>query len=288
MIWRLQIVVLLSHLVQVQTVKNLLGKRRYLSWFQQCAGFQQASYGMTLLRKLFIWDFDKTIVLDDTDRTAVQTLAPHIVRHYLQNEERVRRNGWTSVMNDAFASLISIGHTPQEIISAAACSRFPQATANALQSVATSSEAANAIISDSNSAFIHACLSRLYANTLFAAGIHTNPAYVDSSSIYVTPYCVAHNNQHQCATCPPNLCKGNVMETILKKYSPRPIVIYIGDGFNDYCPVSHLIEDDVVIYRSGFSLEKLIKQNEMSIAARTIAWETPEILNELVKSILQG
>lgn len=240
-----------------------------------------------LLRKLFIWDFDKTVVLDDTDLNAVQTLAPHVVHSHLHNEERVRRDGWTNVMNDAFSTLLSLGHTPQEIISAAARSHFPQATTNTLRSVAASPDSANAIISDSNSAFIQACLARADATPLFTAGIHTNPATISSSSLRVTPYSVAHDSPHHCTTCPTNLCKGNVMEAVLTKYSPRPTIIYIGDGLNDFCPVRRLVKTDIVMYRSGFTLERLIRQNRMSLAAKTFVWSTPEMLNELVNSILQ-
>lgn len=238
---------------------------------------------MSSLQTLFIWDFDKTLVLDDTDLTAVQTLDARVVASHLHNVDLVDRQGWTQVMNKAFAVLVTSGHSPSEIVKAATSVRLPRETANAIRQIAATSHAENAIVSDSNSLFIHECLSRhALPHHLFTAGIHTNPAYVDHSRLLVTPYTVAHGIEHCCQRCPPNICKGDITDSIIENYSPRPTVVYIGDGYNDFCPVRRLSMEDTVLYRSGFSLERLINRHPTELRVQGISWESPKDLHRFI------
>ncbi|KAK4342467.1 hypothetical protein RND71_038283 [Anisodus tanguticus] len=61
---------------------------------------------------------------------------------------------------------------------------------------------------------------------------------------------------HGCNLCPPNLCKGHVIEQIQASMSEKgkSRFIYLGDGRGDYRPTLKLDRGDHVMPRKGFLL----------------------------------
>ena len=62
---------------------------------------------------------------------------------------------------------------------------------------------------------------------------------------------------HACPACPPNLCKGAVVEALLATARRPPArVLYLGDGANDACPCARLVSGgrpgDLVLARSHY------------------------------------
>lgn len=236
---------------------------------------------MSLPNILFLWDFDNTLVLNDSDRLAVETLGPDVLTSHLHNRDLVRKLGWTQVMNDAFSELVSRGHRPEAIIQAGGNTLLPPPTLNAVREIADCPCAHSAILSDSNSAFIDSCLARHGASAYFSAGVFTNSANVDESRLVIHPY--TQNDPHDCPTCPPNLCKGVVCRRLLHLHSPHSRFVYVGDGSNDFCAARLLGPRDVVLYRAGFSLEKKL---QAGVPATITPWNSPEELHTLVSQLL--
>lgn len=61
-------------------------------------------------------------------------------------------------------------------------------------------------------------------------------------------------------------------------------LIYIGDGRNDFCPGRYLGKNDLFCVRNGFSLAKLLLNEEHSskISSKIIYWTNAnEIINHL-------
>lgn len=237
---------------------------------------------------LFIWDFDRTITDQDSDQESIKALNPSLLSSHLHNRELVERLGWTSVMNQAFQSLIeNDGYSSIDITRAASLNvDIPSPIVKVFRSIASCGFAQNAIASDSNMSFITAILLHHDLNPIehyFPAGIHTNKTAVSPGEFKVIP----HHNDHSCPTCPPNLCKRKVVDSILATFSTRPVIVYIGDGSNDFCPVHQsLNHNDLALCRSGYSLQRLVENHRLAISAACMSWATAEQLELLIDGLL--
>ena len=111
------------------------------------------------------------------------------------------------------------------------------------------------IVSDANTAFIEAFLRRQGILDYFEAVI-SNHALLDCFRFQVEPY---HNfdtnTPHGCPLCPPNMCKGQILEEKIdfRQYAK---VVYVGDGGGDFCPSTCLQAGSVVLARSEYPLAK--------------------------------
>lgn len=235
------------------------------------------------MQTLFVWDFDNTIVLDNTDVVAVEKLQPDLLESHLNNRELVKQLGWTEIVNLALAELARRGFSPTDIFEAVSQCHFPDTTVQALQMIASHTRASNAIVSDSNSEFINACLKSSDAIDLFSGGIYTNLGVVKNEEvIQVVPYTAANDAPHTCPSCPSNLCKGVVLKNLMERSIGPFRIVYVGDGSNDFCAALQLRSEDIVLFRKGYPLERKIKCTNMCLRATSIGWSTPEELKQLV------
>ncbi|KAL0481429.1 pyridoxal phosphate phosphatase PHOSPHO2 [Acrasis kona] len=118
------------------------------------------------------------------------------------------------------------------------------------------------IISDANSIFIETILEH-YGVQSCVESIITNPCTItkhDDGTEYlmVTKLC-GDNNKHSCEQCPVNMCKGEIVERMIKE-SNQPTA-YVGDGSNDYCAVKKLsLTKDYIFARRGFALQRRLEK----------------------------
>jgi pyridoxal phosphate phosphatase PHOSPHO2 len=126
------------------------------------------------------------------------------------------------------------------------------------------------IVSDANTLFIEAFLQAQKLSHLFEA-IISNGALV-GERFSVQPYHDFDNlPPHGCPHCPPNMCKGAILEEVqvLKRHDR---VIYIGDGGGDYCPSTRLRKGDTVLARRNYVLSQKIAAEPIQADVRE--WET--------------
>jgi len=124
------------------------------------------------------------------------------------------------------------------------------------------------VISDGNNSFIGAFMKDVGIEHYFTHGIETNIGVWTRSkkdtaddAEHKTTFSVVHQSSkyggHSCKTCPPNLCKSQVLLDILNRTSSgttaaRPRVVYVGDGSNDACPALNVLgPNDVLLARTG-------------------------------------
>ncbi|KAJ6341042.1 hypothetical protein OIU78_009257 [Salix suchowensis] len=94
------------------------------------------------------------------------------------------------------------------------------------------------IVSDANMFFIETILKHLGLKDCFSE-INTNPGSVDEQGrLRISPHHDFTQSSHGCSLCPPNMCKGLVIERIQASISKEGSkkIIYLGDGAGDYCP----------------------------------------------------
>jgi pyridoxal phosphate phosphatase PHOSPHO2 len=123
-------------------------------------------------------------------------------------------------------------------------------------------------VSDANTHFIEIITAHHSIRPHFAA-VHTNGSvFTEHGLLQVTPH-QPLEQPHACTLCPPNLCKGAVLDTLRSALCSNTAsnsnssssssnsssassdcrVIYVGDGGGDYCPVTRLLPTDLVLAR---------------------------------------
>jgi len=70
------------------------------------------------------------------------------------------------------------------------------------------------------------------------------------------------------------LCKENALKDfIARKNDQYDEMIYVGDGGNDFCAAQTLGIKDIICPRQGYTLEKMLKEEEKLISAHIAPWK---------------
>ncbi|XVE88907.1 hypothetical protein DITRI_Ditri19aG0106600 [Diplodiscus trichospermus] len=199
-----------------------------------------------------IFDFDKTIIDCDSDNWVVDELGATDLFNQL-----LPTMPWNSLMDRMMKELHSQGTKIEDIV--AVLERTP-IHPRIIQAI----KAAHAlgcdlkIVSDANVFFIQTILKHHGLRECFSE-INTNPGFVDEEGrLRIFPYHDFTKSSHGChhPTCPPNMCKGIVIERIQASLSmeEKKKIIYLGDGLGDFCPSLKLGDGDYVMPRKNFPL----------------------------------
>ncbi|KAI4329167.1 hypothetical protein L6164_021460 [Bauhinia variegata] len=232
-----------------------------------------------------VFDFDKTIVDCDSDNWVVDELGFTDIFNQL-----LPTMPWNSLMDRMMMELHSHGKTIDDI--AQVLKRIP-----IHPRVVPAIKAAHAlgcdlrIVSDANVFFIETILEHLGIRECFSE-INTNPGYVNEEGrVSILPYHDFSKAPDGCSLCPPNMCKGLIIERIQDSILPeeKKRFIYLGDGSGDYCPSLRLKERDFVMPRKNFPLWDLICKDPLLIKAEIHEWNDGEdqerILLHLINKI---
>ncbi|CAM9123873.1 unnamed protein product [Ectocarpus sp. 6 AP-2014] len=248
---------------------------------------------------LIVWDFDWSLVNENSDTWVIKQLGQELMPEFrrLREEENL---GWTQIMNRQMRSLWKKGVSESEI--KWSMSRLPvfQRMLDAV-CLAGRGGAQQAVVSDANTVFIEEFLKHHGIRGLFGKGISTNGGvFTEDGRLDVQPY---HTNQaapHGCRLCPPNMCKGSIVEGLLAapdggEDRAFDRVIYIGDGGGDYCPALRLRPGDLLLARDGgeggrkFGLRERIEKEEGGpMACRVVPWQKGEDVYSAFESELVG
>jgi len=165
------------------------------------------------------------------------------------------------------------------------------------------------IVSNANDVLIDVILKKheLNGSVFKSDQIFTNPGWYDSRTGMLR--CERYHNvelmdgdtqskkvahAHDCDLCHANLCKGKVLrEEVMPRHgrlhSYDNVVVYVGDGENDFCPVSMLKQGDYAFVRqfdqvSG--LEAKVKENGDRLKCNIMTWRNGEELLQNFKKVL--
>ncbi|KAL6974692.1 3'(2'),5'-bisphosphate nucleotidase [Sarracenia purpurea var. burkii] len=230
-----------------------------------------------------VFDFDHTIIEDNSDTWVVAEMGLTDLFNQLR-----RKLPWTSLMDRMMAELHSQGKTIEEI---SVCLRRihmnPRIIA-AIRKAHSRPKCELKIISDANQFFIETILKHYGLFDCFSE-IITNPSIVEGEGqLRIFPYHDSLSSPHGCNLCPPNLCKGLVIEEIQASNSEmgKKRMIYLGDGRGDFCPSLKLGEGDHVMPRKGFPLWERIGANPMLIKAEVHEWSKGEELERILIQLI--
>ncbi|XP_023937729.2 phosphoethanolamine/phosphocholine phosphatase [Bicyclus anynana] len=230
---------------------------------------------MAAVRSLAVFDFDRTIVEDDSDATIINRLR----EKKPPPEWEAGSHDWTPYMSDVFEHAYSAGFHPSDILESIASMRPTPGILELLHTLAEKGWDV-LVLTDANSVFVNHWL-KTHGVLEAVTDVVTNRAFWRNDRLYIEP-CM---RQSACARCPSNLCKS----LALARWSSarrHATVAYAGDGRNDYCPATALPPHAVVFPRRGFPMHDLIKKTLSSptpqVRCRVVPWDTAvDIAREL-------
>eukprot|EP00250_Pteridium_aquilinum_P008855 c18261_g1_i1 orf=254-1084(+) len=231
---------------------------------------------------IVIFDFDCTIAEVDSDPWVAQQLGASALMEDLRS-----RLPWNDMMDALMEALHAQGKSISEVEEALRSIPLEPEKITTIK-LAHALGCELRIVSDANSFFIKTILDKYEVTHLFTA-IHTNPSSVDDDGrLHIQPFHPKCEASHGCPLCPPNMCKGRIIDAIQKHmaHDPRRI-IYIGDGCGDYCPSLRLQEADCILPREGYPLLELLTQNMSSIKASIYPWSNAKCMQEKLVPLLE-
>ncbi|XP_058750299.1 inorganic pyrophosphatase 2-like [Vicia villosa] len=214
---------------------------------------------------VIVFDFDKTIIDCDSDNWVVDEFGFTDLFNQL-----LPTMPWNSLMDRMMMELHSHGKSAHAL----GCDLR--------------------IVSDANKFFIETIVKHLGISECFTK-INTNPGYVNQQGrLTVLPYHDFNKALHGCPLCPPNMCKGLIIDRIQDTISEvdNKRFIYLGDGAGDYCPSLRLRETDFVMPRKNFPVWDLICKDPSLVKAEINGWcdgqEFEQVLMKLINKIMIG
>ncbi|XP_006902178.1 PREDICTED: pyridoxal phosphate phosphatase PHOSPHO2 [Elephantulus edwardii] len=235
------------------------------------------------MKILLVFDFDNTVIDDNTD-TSIVKCAPE-KKLPVQLENSYQKGFWTEFMGRVFKYLGEKGIREEEMKRAVTSIPFTPGMVELLSFIRKHKDKFDCIIiSDSNSIFIDWVLQGANFRDVFDK-IFTNPAAFDSNG-HLTVQC---HHTHSCSKCPNNLCKKAVLVQFLDNQLQQGVkyarIVYIGDGRNDFCPITFLKKSDFAMPRDGYSLQKILStppQNCDPVQSAVVVWSSGlEIISHL-------
>lgn len=219
------------------------------------------------MRCLAIFDFDKTIIDDDSDATIIRKLRDRRTQPHREHGSKE----WTPYMSNVFEYAHAAGLSQEEILSSIA-SMKPTAGMVELITWLSTTGWDILVITDANSVFVHHWLKTHHLEDKITSVI-TNRAFFENGRLYIEP-CMTQNT---CGYCPSNLCKSLALVNWSHTREPYDLLIYTGDGKNDFCPSANLSEESIVFPRKDYVLHRKIQKAMMApsteLKCKIVPWE---------------
>ncbi|KAF8706145.1 putative Phosphatase, partial [Rhizoctonia solani] len=239
--------------------------------------------------QLIVYDFDWSMVDQDTDRYVLEVLSPKLRRKL---EDDYGETEWTDLLAGVMHDLHDEGATREQIEHALITLPYHPAMIRGVKALkaANSPKTTFLCLSASNHVYIRTILAHNGLSDLFT-DIVTNKAEWHGDRLDIRRHIGPDDPPHGCTVgCSPNLCKGSELTSFLARCGETyDRIMYVGDGSNDFCPSVRLSENDVVLCRRDRALERRIKGAPEGQLKATVkywegAWEIEEYFNSLIKS----
>ena len=137
------------------------------------------------------------------------------------------------------------------------------------------------VLSNSNTLFVDHILER-HGLRGSVARVIANPAEFEADG----RLSLRAQGEYACPRCPPNLCKGSVVEAYLAGRQFDGVVGFAGDGPNDVCPMLGLRRQDVAFPRKDCWADRKTKGMRGEIRARLVPWRTGDDIARFLRETL--
>ncbi|KAJ3671090.1 hypothetical protein LUZ60_008516 [Juncus effusus] len=237
----------------------------------------------TMMVAVVVFDFDKTLIECDSDNWVITQFGLSSLFDQLYPSL-----DWNSLMDRMMSELHARGKSIQDI---ADCLKKIPLDPHAISAIksAYSLGCDLRVVSDANVFFIETVLKHHGIYDCFTE-INSNPTFLDEEGrLRISPFHGLNSPPHSCPLCPPNMCKGKIIERIRSSVHKEGIknhFIYFGDGSGDYCPCLKLNEGDYIMPRDKYPLSNLILTNIHLIKAEVHKWSNGEELENILINLI--
>lgn len=243
---------------------------------------------LTTRKRLIAFDFDHTIADKNTDLVVRDLMDATKIPE--STKTLYKSNGWIPYMHEIFGILHKNGVTKKEILDAVYDIPEVPGIKNCLRTL-NDNNFDIVIISDSNSEFITHWNRRNDISKYFAE-IFTNPAFFEENGrLCVGP----HHTQTECSISSTNLCKGNVLESFIKRKRNTELIEYenvfmVGDGYHDICPMLRLEKTDFACPRLNYAADTKLgntaEKISTNVRAMVLKWvDGDDLLNQIKRNL---
>ncbi|KAH9820577.1 phosphatase phospho-type [Melampsora americana] len=245
--------------------------------------------------QLVVFDFDWSLVDQDTDRYLFEVLDPDLRMRLELQKESIQ---WTDNVAECLRLLYQSGVKKDQIIQAFSTLPLHPGMKRGIENLKkdeTQIKTSFIILSNSNLEFIKIVLNYHQFDLNLFQSIITNPAEFNQDGMLVLNRRIPFDFpiQHSCVHgCSPNMCKGEELKKFLDSSEIKfDRIVYVGDGSNDFCPITQFKSNDVALIRRNMGLSKKIKEdmNELVKCEKVYwndAWELEMIFrNQICKSV---
>ncbi|XP_037417914.1 inorganic pyrophosphatase 1-like [Triticum dicoccoides] len=233
-----------------------------------------------------VFDFDKTIIDVDSDNWVVDGLGATELFDRL-----MPTMPWNTLIDTVMGELHAQGRTLRDVADVLRAAPIDPHVVAAIRA-AYSLGCDIRVLSDANRFFIETVLDHHGLRGCFSE-INTNPSHVDADGrLRIAPHHDFHATPHGCGlgTCPPNMCKGQVLHRIRASVTAadgaRKRFIYLGDGRGDYCPSLRLAREDFMMPRKGYPVWDLICENPGLLQAEVHPWSDGKDMEETLLRLI--
>lgn len=219
-----------------------------------------------MYRRKFLaaFDFDGTIIMDDTDMVAMElmNLRDEDLTEPCDFTKISRKNGWLAYMQCIFDILREYNIFEDVILEAIRNVPAIPGMIALIKTLHNKHDFDIIIISDANTLFINTWLAANglteYVRRVIA---HKAEFSAVDASLRITPY----EPRSACQLGSMNMCKGQVLDDYIAECRANEALVYrcvfyVGDGINDVCPVMRLSDHDFAFPRDGLMLDKHIER----------------------------
>ncbi|XP_014400950.1 PREDICTED: phosphoethanolamine/phosphocholine phosphatase, partial [Myotis brandtii] len=241
-------------------------------------------------RFLLTFDFDETIVNENSDDSIVRAAPGHGCRESLR--ATYREGFYNEYMQRVFKYLGEQGVRPRDLRAVYEAIPLSPGMGDLLQFVAKQGACFEVIlVSDANTFIVESALRATGHLGLFRR-ILSNLSGPDARGLLaLQPF-----HTHSCARCPSNMCKHKVLSDYLSERAQDGVhferLFYVGDGANDFCPMGLLASSDVAFPRRGYPMHRLIQEAQKaepsSIRATVVPWETAHDVRLHLQQVLEA
>ncbi|KAI6649531.1 Phosphoethanolamine/phosphocholine phosphatase [Oopsacas minuta] len=240
-------------------------------------------------RTLFAFDFDHTLIDDNTDTFILEITDDVNIICNLKTAFQSWRNsnlGWTECMRLLFKLMHSLSFSPELIVAHMEKIKIPEERLRILHFLSKQPDTELIIISDSNTVFIDSIL-KCHGVDKYFTRVYTNPAKFNTEGLLEIE---AYHVNTSCPLSPPNMCKDlilreHISNSLVERSNLR--VVYLGDGSGDFCAAKGLFMQDFVAARKGYSLASKLSPIQITggIAVNIILSDFGEDLETFVHSL---
>ena len=237
-------------------------------------------------KSLLIFDFDKTIIDDDSyGHVILKTLT----KEELQNIFDRRYENWVDGYNYSLKQIKYHGKTKEDFDKMLDELSLTKGMADLFSYIKAQKNIYNSIILSCGYDYVIKYILKKFNISNVFLDIICNPsreANPDETDQFIY---VMKKKPHDCDKCNPCSCKNNEFKEFSSTHNMNNYdkIIFICDGYNDICLAKNLGKKDITLARKDFALHKQLKENNSinNLICKFEVWENGNDIISMLKSL---